>query len=147
MKVYQELAILVAAYQRCLSAENTLWIERHYERIQDIMAAAPAGAGIDCGTVLWPTTSKPNRLVFGLSFHHMDENGMDDVWTDHTLIVTPSLAWGYEMRFTGRNRNEIKEYLSQVYSAWLASESRTSGSEAWLAEETSVQEVREVAIG
>jgi hypothetical protein len=45
----------------------------------------------------------------------MTEGGMYDGWTEHTVVVTPSLAFGINIRITGRNRNDIKDYLHDVF--------------------------------
>jgi hypothetical protein len=45
----------------------------------------------------------------------MNDNGMYDGWTTHQVIVTPSLAFGFTLKITGRDRNQIKDYLSETY--------------------------------
>ena len=75
----------------------------------------PSGSGVDSGTKLLDN-STPDRLVFQADFHHMDENGFYDGWTEHQIIVTPSLAYGFNVRITGRNRNEIKDYLADLFN-------------------------------
>lgn len=77
----------------------------------------PSGSGIDCGTRL--VKGNDNRLVLEFDFHHMDSNGVYDGWTHHTVHVTPSLRYSYEMRITGRDRDNIKEYCYDLYSAFL----------------------------
>ena len=49
----------------------------------------------------------------------MDEHGSYDEWTDHTVIVTASLIHGLNIKITGRNRNDIKEYLRDVFYDFL----------------------------
>lgn len=44
---------------------------------------------------------------------------MYDGWTDHTVIVTPSLRSGFDIRITGRDRNQTKEYLYEVFDSAL----------------------------
>lgn len=60
--------------------------------------------------------SKKDRIVFDFSFHHMDENGYYDGWTEYKLVITPSLTDGFDYKITGRDRNRIKEYLYDVFS-------------------------------
>jgi len=44
----------------------------------------------------------------------MNENGYYDGWTSHTVTVTP--GWnGPELRITGRDRNQIKDYLYDTF--------------------------------
>ena len=49
----------------------------------------------------------------------MNENGFYDGWTDHTLTVRPSLVHGIELEISGRNRNDIKEYLHETFHSAL----------------------------
>lgn len=121
--LYQELAALLQAQANCRRANNGEWLDRHGESIATLVKNfMPSGSGIDGGTTLDHDASKPNRLVFNLSYHHMNDCGMYDGWTEHTLIVTPSLISGYDIRITGRNRNDIKEYLAEVYGYDLQQE-------------------------
>lgn len=120
--LYQELAALLQAQANCLKANNSEWLDKHGDSIRQLVYGfMPSGSGIDCGTNL-DDTSKPNRLVFTTSFHHMNDGGMYDGWTEHTVIVTPDLASGYDLRITGRDRNDIKEYLAEVYGYALQQE-------------------------
>jgi len=52
----------------------------------------------------------------------MNESGAYDGWTEHKLIVSPSLLFDLDLRITGRDRNGIKEYLHDVFSAALQTE-------------------------
>jgi len=119
---YAELSLKLLAIQNCVKVGNFEWKERHEESIMEIMASSPSGSGIDNGTEFLASESTPERLVFSADFHHMDENGMYDGWTEHTIIVTPSLWNKIHIRITGRNRNDIKEYLCEIFSSWLSEE-------------------------
>jgi hypothetical protein len=107
---------------------------KHYQAISNMVAtrpdlipavndSAPSGSGFDSGTTLNEEKSKENRLVFDTAFHHMDEWGGYDGWTEHQVIVTPSLVFGFTLRITGRDRNGIKDYINDVFSCWLKEES------------------------
>ena len=118
MKLYQAVARALEAYANCTRATppNIEWADRHLARIRELTNAHfPHGSGIDAGSELDPSASKPDRLVWVTSYHHMNEHGSYDGWTDHKVIVTPSLARGFDLRITGRNRNEIHEYLYEVF--------------------------------
>lgn len=84
------------------------------DRICDLVM--PHGSGIDGNHAkLDFDRSKPNRLVFApFDFHHMNDGGYYDGWSEHELIVSASLAHGYELKITGRDRNDVKEYLYQT---------------------------------
>lgn len=88
------------------------------ERLEKIMDSAPSGSGIDNGTKLDETKSGQAKLVFTFGYHHMNEHGFYDGWTDHTAVVTPSFN-GFNLKITGRDRNQIKDYLYDVYAHWL----------------------------
>lgn len=111
-------------------AQQLKWLRdtnEHYkdvaqERIDFIMESAPSGSGIDTGTKISYEASKDGKIVFDFSFHHMNENGFYDGWTEHTLIVKPSLEYGMDILIRGRDRNGIKEYLYDMYGHWLQEE-------------------------
>ncbi len=79
----------------------------------------PSGSGFDNGTELDADRSTSGRLVFNVGFHHMDSNGFYDGWTHHSVIVTPSLVSGYDLRVTGRNKRDIKDYIAETFHAAL----------------------------
>ena len=83
------------------------------------MDEAPSGSGIDTGTELDLEATNENRIVFTCGFHHMDENGCYDGWTEHKILIKPTFA-GFDIRVTGRDRNQIKEYLADEFHNWLS---------------------------
>ena len=121
-KLYATFASLIAARLNCVTAHNDEWFEKHSERIAELLEHMPSGSGIDSGTKINLNASSPEKLVFDTAYHHMNDAGMYDGWTEHTVIVTPSLAFGFNLRITGRDRNGIKEYLHEVYSLALTQE-------------------------
>jgi hypothetical protein len=74
----------------------------------------PGGSGFDNGTTLDDDATRTDKLVFRTAFHHMDESGGYDGWTEHTVIVTPAFG-GFDIRVTGRNRNDIKAYIADTF--------------------------------
>lgn len=140
MKTYQRLAGLLGAIKNCQqkidncqyegptcgTCDNAeAWIERHQDSIDTIMQGAPTGSGFDCGTQLEQLSapcSTSERLVFTTAYHHMNDGGYYDGWTYHSVIVTPSLQFGYNLRVTGKDRNGIKEYIAECFSSFLDKE-------------------------
>lgn len=124
----KQLAQLVDARLRCIrdgsSVDgNSVWIPRHTDSIEQMMKDVfPSGSGVDSGTTIDLDASTPDRLVFHMPFHHMDEYGSYDGWTEHIVTVTPSLAFGYHIRIGGKNRNDIKEYLHELIDHVLSSD-------------------------
>jgi len=82
----------------------------------------PSGSGIDCGTKLCETLGKNGSFKLTLEFHHMNENGMYDGWTQHEIIVKPDLQFEFVMDIRGKDRNQIKDYLGDIYDACLREE-------------------------
>lgn len=118
------LAETQGALDRCLEwhgirGDYSAAIASHRRAIELVMQNAPSGAGIDSGTTLLDVTA--DRVRFGCSFHHMSDSGGYDGWTEHTIVVRPSFS-GIDVRVTGRDRNDVKSYLADVYSTWLTSD-------------------------
>lgn len=115
--LYQRIAHLLNAVSNCERSSNAEWKEKHSDRINELVKEhMPSGSGFDNGTELDWDRSTDEKLVFNTSFHHMDEHGYYDGWTEHTVIVTPSLSWGLSLRITGRDRNDIKEMIHEQFS-------------------------------
>lgn len=82
---------------------------------------APSGSGVDTGTILWVEKSNVAKLVFTCEFHHMNDGGYYDGWTQHKIIVTPTFD-GLDVRVSGRNRNDIRDYLGDLFAHWINEE-------------------------
>lgn len=91
------------------------WSERHKDRILAIVKAhMPSGSGFDSGTSFDFDKSSPDKMVFNTYFHHMNDVGYYDGWTEHSVIVTPAFH-GFHLRVTGKNKNDIKDYIGDVF--------------------------------
>lgn len=82
----------------------------------------PRGSGFDSGTQFDFDKSKSNRLVFNTEFHHMNSNGYYDGWTSHNVTIKPDLVFGFTIAISGRDRNEIKDYIADAFHHALSSE-------------------------
>lgn len=121
--LYQEMAVLLHAINNCELSNNKEWKSKHLDKLVALVKEhMPSGSGIDRGTQLDMGKSNPAKLVFITSFHHMNETGFYDGWTEHTVTVTASLAYGMAMKISGRNRNEIKDYLHDIFQQALEAE-------------------------
>lgn len=116
--LYQTLASSLNALSNCIASGNA-YAATHESNLETLVSEfMPSGSGIDSGTKLDLDESlrhKGARLVFTTAFHHMNQDGYYDGWTEHKVIVTPSLQFGFDLKITGRDRNDIKEYLHEVY--------------------------------
>jgi hypothetical protein len=123
MKLYQELASTVSARLNCIVAGNATWEDKHTERIETLVANyLPRGSGIDQYPTIDLDESTEERLVFHFGYHHMNENGFYDGWTEHILIVRPSLQFDIVLRITGKDRNQVKDYLYDIFDGTLRAE-------------------------
>lgn len=113
--VAARIASLLQAIENCNKSGNWEWRDRHTESLRAIQKQLPSGSGIDSGTTIDMDRSTPERIVLVADFHHMNDAGMYDGWTAHTVIVRASLLFGLDIRISGRDRNGIKEYLGDVY--------------------------------
>lgn len=121
-KRYQVIATAVQARINCKERANTEWFDRWTETIERETNNLPSGSGIDSGVKFDFDVSTPEKLVFNFGYHHMNECGMYDGWTEHSLIVTPSLQFGFHLRITGKNRNDTKDYLHEIFQYALSEE-------------------------
>ena len=102
------------------------YVGEREKRLKGLIDELPSGSGWDCGTKLDEERTRVGvnadceRIVLFGSFHHMNDGGMYDGWTDHEIHVKPSLRWGFEMRVTGRDRNDIKDYLHDLFHEALS---------------------------
>lgn len=112
--LYRELSSTLNAMRRCAVNGNGEWESRHHKSIVTLVDMLPSGSGIDNGVTFDLDASNSRKLVFTFGYHHMNEHGMYDGWTQHTLTVTPSFD-GIDISISGRNRNDIKEYLHEVF--------------------------------
>ncbi len=126
-KLYQQIASTLQAIENCRKSGNAEWEVKHESTIDSLVADyMPSGSGIDNGTTL-DNDSTPNKLIFTTAFHHMNDGGMYDGWTEHRVIITPDLASGFDIKVTGRDRNDIKDYLAETFHQALDAEIEMSG--------------------
>ena len=122
MKRYQAIAQTYQALLNCQERANREWEQRHQDLLEDLLAGLPKGSGIDVGPDFNYGTSTPEKLVFDMQYHHMNDAGMYDGWTAHRIIVKPSLVYGIDLKISGRDRNQIKDYLADVFHVALMEE-------------------------
>lgn len=120
LPLYQVIARTMNARANCIQSGNAEWKDRHEGRIESLVKEhMPRGCGFDVGTLIDWDKSTENRLVFTTEFHHMDENGSYDGWSQHDVIIQPDLGFGYNLRITGVDRNDIKDYIADVFRTTL----------------------------
>jgi len=120
LKLVNIIAIAVDAHARCVAMGNGEWAHKWQETLDNCAALLPSGSGFDKGTTIDRDGSKPNAIKLLTAFHHMDENGMYDGWTDHVITARPSFIHGIELSVSGRDRNAIKDYIHETFDHALS---------------------------
>jgi hypothetical protein len=119
-KVYEHIARELLKAEANRGKDDTKYDDMVDDLEGWVRKNGPSGSGIDTGTKLERSTSE--RIVLRCEFHHMNDAGYYTGWTSHTVIVKPSLCTGIEVSITGHDKNQIKEYLGDVYYQWLKEE-------------------------
>jgi hypothetical protein len=119
-KLYQQIASSLQAIENCRKSGNEEWLRKHRDTIAVLVKdRMPRGSGFDSGTAFDFNSSNPEKLVFLTLYHHMNDDGYYDGWTDHAVTVRPSLAFGFDLTISGRDRRDIKEYIAEVFDGTL----------------------------
>jgi hypothetical protein len=117
------IAGAVQARLNCLETKNVEWEAKHETTINKLVQDhLPSGGGFDNGTQIDLERSTADKLVFTTAFHHMNEGGFYDGWTEHDVVVKPSFIGRLSIDITGKNRNDIKEYIHESFHAALTEE-------------------------
>lgn len=92
--------------------------EDHLDAMREFVEnTAPSGSGFDSGIEL--EKAGGDKVVFSTAFHHMNDVGYYIGWTEHKVKVIPSLYNQYNLKISGHNKNDIKEYISDVFTNYL----------------------------
>lgn len=102
------------ALHNCRAYNNEMWAKIHTETLQKLEQLLPSGSGVDAWTKILVDKSTRCAVYLETSFHHMNEAGFYDGWTEHTIKVSPEFD-GFDLRISGKNRNQIKEYLGELF--------------------------------
>lgn len=108
MKLYKAIAQAVEKH----SVERFMDIAT--KELQELKQFYPSGNGIEANFLVGH--SDKDRLVFDVSYHHMNSNGYYVGYSNHLVIVVPSLLWDFEIRVTGKNKNNVKGCLCDVFN-------------------------------
>src|SRR5690242_28193 len=85
------IASAAQARHNCLASNNSEWLDHWTGQLEQYARnELPSGSGIDSGTKIDLDASNDKIVVLTLGYHHMDENGYYDGWTDHTIRVRPA---------------------------------------------------------
>ena len=109
------------AIANCEQSGNTEWRDTWRAVLRQLARDyLPRGSGFDSGSTINEDRSRPDCLVLGTEFHHMDENGCYDGWTQHTIRVRPTFGPDFSLAIGGRDRNGIKDYIAETFELALS---------------------------
>ena len=91
------------------------WKEQAHQPHHDPRALVPPErrAGFDTGTLIDFDKSTAEEVNVSITqFHHADDGGYTG-WTSATVTVRSSLVFGFRITVSGRNKNDIKDYIHE----------------------------------
>lgn len=119
-RIYEVLNTAVSAKRNCMKIDrvNTEWENKWDDLIRHIEKNyLPSGSGFDAGTKVDEDACVNNRkIVLTFSYHHMDEHGYYDGWTEHKAVILPCFD-GIEVHIKGalpRKYRHDKEYFGDT---------------------------------
>ena len=108
MKLYQKIA-------RVVSQKNTPLKEKQLSWLQELL---PIGNGIEAVCVI-PLKSTKKRIVIDTYYWHLNYSYE---WTIYQVVITPSFEGEINIRITGKNVDNVKEYLQDIFREALMKE-------------------------
>jgi hypothetical protein len=115
MKVYEAIAATLQAMRNCECTGNWEWHLKHTGKLEEIVEEClPSGSGFDAGVKVNVDKCTDTKIVLATSFHHMDEHGGYDGWTNHNIIITPEFIGGFYLFVDGEDRNDIREHVGDM---------------------------------
>ena len=120
MPLYQLIARAGDAANNCARNGNAEWKQVWEELLAQCEELLPSGSGFDAGTRI--EQARSSKIVLRTSYHHLNECGYYDGWTEHTVTVIPNLVHGFDLKISGRDKNGVKEYIAEVFYDVLRSE-------------------------
>ena len=118
--LYKRIASAIVARKNCQESGNAEWFDRWTEELREYAKCLPHGSGFDNGTSIDLDRSDGKRIVLNTSFHHMNENGYYDGWTEHVVTVKADLLFDFMLTISGPDRNGWKEYAYTVFQEILS---------------------------
>jgi hypothetical protein len=117
--IIEMLHTAIVARKNCIESENETW-RHHWEYLIRAIElnALPSGAGFDSGTTVDLDQSTLDKIVLHTSYHHMNDAGYYDGWTEHTVRVYPAFD-GIRLTISGPDRDGWKDYGHEVFHQCL----------------------------
>jgi len=99
---------------------NEMYMDTCNEDIEEMQNVLPSGSGFDSGCKIDVEKSGESKVIINFSYHHMNNNGYYDGWTEHELLITPKFN-GWDLRISGTNKNQVKDYFYDTFNTILNS--------------------------
>jgi hypothetical protein len=99
------------AIDNCKRSGNNEWEERWRVRLDKLIDHVPTWSGTTLKRGDVDVTSAAIR--YDVSYHHMNDTGHWDGWTEHTITVRPAFH-GVNVRVSGRDRNDVKDMIHEA---------------------------------
>jgi hypothetical protein len=116
-KKYISLAIAFNGYCNCFK-DNTIWLEKWTDAINQIIDSLPHGSGIDGITEFNFDESKPDKLIIDSQYHCMNENGYYDGMYGFKLILKPdwqNFKLEIKTNMPEKYKDQTIEYLADLF--------------------------------
>lgn len=112
---YQAIARTIQAISNCEKSGNIEWQKKNHATLKTYNDLLPTGAGFDSGCKIDLDASTAEKIVITCNFHYMNNAGYYDGWKNHSVVITSSLAFGFNLKVMGRNTKDLKEYISDTF--------------------------------
>ena len=122
--LYTELYSLCQAIYNCEKNNNTEWKHKHRDTIETLAKDyLPRGSGFNRGTTvdidatierMGNRQCRGEMLILNTSFHHMNDGGYYDRWTEHPIRVRPSFD-GVSIIISGSDHHRWKDYAYECF--------------------------------
>lgn len=113
----KKLADTLQSRRNCMKTPDTHseWIDIHTNTIMEMCKELPHGSGIDGTMEIDFDQCNDKKITFFFEYHHMDDNGYYDGWTEHNIIITPDFG-SFKIRINGPDRNQVKDYFYDLFA-------------------------------
>lgn len=110
------------ARRNCIASGNEEMRNSHERTLANYNNLLPNGSGFNMGCIIDMDRSTDKAIYIDTEFHHMNEAGYYTRWTQHTIKVIPEFT-GFDLRVSGLNHRDIKDYIADVFHHDLSLES------------------------
>ena len=121
MELYQELASLLK-WRKTVNEEYQKQLE---DKLDILTNYLPSGSGFDDGSVVDVNKSNNNKIIIHSAYHHLDNNGFYDGWSNFSIIIKPDLMFGFTLTLIGNTTIrkyfdcDFRNYVIDIFSDTL----------------------------